>query len=159
MELGDGTIVRLHALHPKPPFPDEDTISTDRDAELLVIGKRAKQAGDPTLVLGDMNDVAWSRTTKLFQKTSGLLDPRVGRGFFSTYHASHRLMRWPLDHVFISDHFRVRHLKRLSHVGSDHFPMFADFSFEPNGHAEQIKPEADDDEKSEAEDKISDAKD
>lgn len=158
VELEDGTIVRLHALHPKPPFPDEDTTSTDRDAELLIVGKRTREAGGPTLVLGDMNDVAWSRTTRLFQKTSGLLDPRVGRGFFSTFHASHRLIRWPLDHVFISDHFRVRHLKRLSHVGSDHFPMFADFSYEPDGRAEQETPEANGDERSEAEDKISDAK-
>ncbi|MGJ8633942.1 MAG: endonuclease/exonuclease/phosphatase family protein [Luteolibacter sp.] len=155
IELENGTVINVHALHPKPPFPDEDDSSTDRDAELLTVGKRVRKDGGPTLVLGDMNDVAWSRTTKLFQKTSGLLDPRVGRGFFPTFHASYAFMRWPLDHVFVSDHFRVRDLQRLPFIGSDHFPMFTDFSFEPGGQDEQETLSTDADEKAEVEEKIS----
>ena len=154
VKLDDGSTVRLHAVHPKPPFPDEDETSTARDAELLIVGKRAKEHGGPTIVLGDLNDVAWSHTTRMFQRISGLLDPRVGRGLFSTFHASYLFMRWPLDHVFISDHFRVRNLERLQDIGSDHFPMFADFSFEPGGEAEQETPEPDHGDKKEADEKI-----
>lgn len=157
LKLEDGTLVHLHAVHPKPPFPDEDTSSTDRDAELLVIGKRVKELGGPTIVLGDLNDVAWSRTTRLFQKISHLLDPRVGRGFFSTFHADHWFLRWPLDHVFISDHFRVRALKRLTYVGSDHFPMYANFSFEPEEKKAQEAPPDEEDDREEAEEKINEA--
>ncbi|MEP2776890.1 MAG: endonuclease/exonuclease/phosphatase family protein [Luteolibacter sp.] len=157
LKLADGSLVHLHAVHPKPPFPDEDTSSTDRDAELLVVGKRVEKHGGPTIVLGDLNDVAWSRTTRLFQKISGLLDPRVGRGFFSTFHAGHWFMRWPLDHVFISDHFRLRCLERLPNVGSDHFPMYVDFSFEPNGKHQQEAPDDDSGDRAEAEEKIDDA--
>ena len=155
VKLSDGSTVRIHAVHPKPPYPDEDETSTARDAELLIVGKRAKEHGGPTIVLGDLNDVAWSHTTRMFQRISGLLDPRVGRGLFSTFHASHWFMRWPLDHVFISDHFRVRDLERLPSVGSDHFPMFTDFSFEPAGEKDQETPEPDKGDKEEADEKIS----
>lgn len=155
VKLSDGTIVRVHAVHPKPPFPDEEETSTDRDAELLIVGRRAKEHGGPTIVLGDLNDVAWSHTTRMFQRISGLLDPRVGRGLFSTFHAWHWFMRWPLDHVFISDHFRVRKLERLPSVGSDHFPMFTDFSFEPAGEKQQETPEPDSGDEEEADEKIS----
>lgn len=158
VKLADGSIVRLHAVHPKPPFPDEDETSTDRDAELLIVGKRAKEHGGPTIVLGDLNDVAWSHTTRMFQRISGLLDPRVGRGLFSTFHAWHWFMRWPLDHVFISDHFRVRCLERLPSIGSDHFPMLADLSFEPGGAYEQETPDPDSGDKEEADEKISAAR-
>lgn len=154
LKLADGSLIHVYVLHPKPPFPDEDNSSTDRDAELLVVGKRVQERGGASIVLGDLNDVAWSRTTRLFQKISSLLDPRVGRGFFSTFHAWHWFMRWPLDHVFISDHFRVRHLERLPSVGSDHFPMFTDFSFEPNGKHAQEAPDDDIRDREEADEKI-----
>ncbi|MCB1131068.1 MAG: endonuclease/exonuclease/phosphatase family protein, partial [Verrucomicrobiae bacterium] len=133
--------------------------STGRDAELLIVGRRVAEHGGPTIVLGDLNDVAWSRTTKLFQRVSGLLDPRIGRGFFSTFHAKHRWMRWPLDHVFFSRHFRLREMKRLGPIGSDHFPILADFSFEPENGDDQDPPDMDAGDEHAAERKIENARD
>ncbi|WP_193213119.1 endonuclease/exonuclease/phosphatase family protein [Luteolibacter marinus] len=152
--LPGGELLRMHAIHPKPPFPDEDESSTDRDAELLLVAKRVKPDQEPTIVLGDMNDVAWSHTTCLFQSTSGLLDPRIGRGFFSTFHAGHWWMRWPLDHVFVSPHFRLHAIEVLDSVGSDHFPMYVAFTFEPGKQEEQSQPDPDAAERREARQKI-----
>lgn len=115
---------RLFCLHPKPPVPGESDDSAERDAEILIVGKEAKTLSKPVIVAGDLNDVAWSYTTNLFLKVSGLLDPRIGRGFYSTFHAAYPLMRWPLDHVFCSSHFYLVDIQRLSNIGSDHFPIF-----------------------------------
>ena len=154
IELKDGTKVKMHALHPKPPFPDEDTSSTDRDAELMIVGKRVKEQGGPAIVFGDMNDVAWSHTTRLFQRTSGLLDPRMGRGFFSTFHAEHWWMRWPLDHLFVSRDFRVCKVERLAYIGSDHYPIFAEFSYEPEKQVENDPLDGDEGDRREAAKKV-----
>jgi endonuclease/exonuclease/phosphatase (EEP) superfamily protein YafD len=126
VKLPSGDIFYLYCLHPQPPVPQENPRSTERDAELLTIAKEAKASKLPVVVAGDLNDVAWSYTTELFMKVSGLLDPRRGRGFFNTFHAKYWFLRWPLDHVFCSKHFQLTNLKRLPSMGSDHFPILVE---------------------------------
>lgn len=115
--------VRLYGLHPTPPVPQENTESTERDAEILMIGKMAKAYPHPCIVFGDLNDVAWSRTTRLFLKSSSLLDARRGRGMYNTFHTKYWIFRWPLDHFFISAHFRLIDMRIEKTINSDHFPM------------------------------------
>jgi endonuclease/exonuclease/phosphatase (EEP) superfamily protein YafD len=123
VRLPCGDLFYLYCLHPQPPVPQENPRSKERDAEILTIAKEARKCHLPVVVAGDLNDVAWSYTTELFLKSSGLLDPRRGRGFFNTFHAHHWFLRWPLDHIFCSKHFQLNGLKRLPPVGSDHFPI------------------------------------
>ena len=122
--LDNGQEVRFYFVHPMPPSPSEAETSEARDLELILVGKEVDRLDKPVIVAGDLNDVAWSDTTQMFKKISGLLDPRVGRGFFNTFHAQIPLFRWPLDHVFHSHHFQLGCMKRLSKIGSDHFPIF-----------------------------------
>lgn len=157
--LRSGDEVELRFLHPRPPYPTETPASAPRDAELLVVGEQVKQSPLPRIVAGDLNDVAWSRSTKVFQKISGLLDPRIGRGFFNTFHAGMPLLRFSLDHVFHSNEFRLRELKVLPNFGSDHFPVLVSLSYEPDAAAQQPEPEPDADDVEEKHEAVRDAKD
>ncbi|WP_412051405.1 endonuclease/exonuclease/phosphatase family protein [Hoeflea sp. Naph1] len=122
VRLPGGRDVRIIALHPEPPLPNRDTLG--RDAEILVVAKQAHTEPLPLIVTGDLNDVAWSRTTRRFLRISGLLDPRQGRGMFNSFDARFWFMRWPLDHIFHSRDFELVSIDRQRFVGSDHFPMF-----------------------------------
>lgn len=140
VELPSGKMIQLFAIHPAPPTPQHNPSSVDRDAELMKISKLSYNASYPVIVMGDFNDVAWSETTSLFSKFSGLLDLRKGRGFFSTYNAKSWLMRWPLDHIFTSPDFRVLDVQRGTKTGSDHFPFYTKLSLEPELASEQQLP-------------------
>lgn len=128
VELIPGTTVKLHVVHPAPPAPGENEESTERDVELLLLAKAINDPSQRLIVAGDLNDVAWSATTRLFRQLSGLLDLRIGRGLFNTFSADHWYARWPLDHVFVSSHFKVVDIQRLRNVGSDHFPLLVELA-------------------------------
>lgn len=131
VRLRSGQWLRLYCLHPTPPIPPENDSSEERDAELLLVATKISQRNESTIVVGDLNDVAWSRTTMLFQRISCLLDPRRGRGFYSTFHAQCWFLRWPLDHVFHSSDFVLASIRRLADIGSDHFPIYVTLQLTP----------------------------
>lgn len=154
VQLKSGEWFDIYCLHPMPPSPTEAEHATERDGELLLVGKEIA-AGDKTcMVFGDLNDVAWSDTSRLFQRISGLLDPRVGRGLYNTFHAGYWWLRWPLDHIFHSSDFQVCELKVLPHIGSDHFPVYGRFQYCPQAPQWQEAEAADAADKQEAEEKI-----
>ncbi|MCC9166414.1 endonuclease/exonuclease/phosphatase family protein [Pontibacter harenae] len=158
VKLRNGIWVELHAVHPKPPAPAESANTKKRDAEIVMVGKDVADSEYPVVVAGDFNDVAWSRSTELFQEVSGLLDPRIGRGLYNTFNANYLLLRWPLDHVFHSDHFKLIHLERLHDIESDHFPIYIKLSFAPENKYEQQEPKADEDTAKEAAETIQEGK-
>ncbi len=144
--MTSGQSVHFYGVHPMPPSPTEHYRSTERDAELLLVGKESRRRSGPVIVAGDLNDVAWSHTTRLFRRVSGLLDPRIGRGLFSTFNANYFFLRWPLDHVFVSHHFKLTQLRRLPNCGSDHFPILVSLTYQPDPERsdELPAPEGDD---------------
>lgn len=156
VKVSDEETVKIFAIHPKPPVPSENDNSTERDAEILLVGKIVKDYKKPAMVLGDLNDVGWSFTNELFLRTSGLLDPRRGRGMFSTFHAKYFLLRWPLDHIFVSEHFTLERLVTYGNVNSDHFPIGAIFRIQPINGNDALESDQDDEEK--ATEKIEDGK-
>jgi endonuclease/exonuclease/phosphatase (EEP) superfamily protein YafD len=153
--LRSGRRVRLHCLHPKPPSPTESADSGPRDAELVAVAKSVAESerDRPVIVAGDLNDVAWSSTTRLFRRISGLLDPRVGRGMYNTFHAHWPFLRWPLDHLFHSEHFALVHIERLRPFGSDHFPILIELALVPGVEHEQQGLSADAEDRQRADDK------
>lgn len=140
LRLRNGEKINLHALHPEPPYPGDD--SGERDAELVMVGRYVRDMGRASIVMGDLNDVAWSRTSRLFREVAGMGDPRVGRGFYPTYNANYPLLRWPLDHLFVSPHFELMQIDLLPDIGSDHLPIFFRLCLKADASSRQVAPSA-----------------
>jgi endonuclease/exonuclease/phosphatase (EEP) superfamily protein YafD len=140
--LPSGQPVHIWGLHPEPPVPGESIYATAKDKELMKVALKVKNCKTPCIVFGDLNDVAWSHTTQLFRKTSRLLDPRRGRGFYSTFSAHHWFIRFPLDYIFCSGHFGLVEMRRLPKNGSDHFATFTHIAFQPVLEQVQEAPKA-----------------
>ncbi|KPB02892.1 endonuclease/exonuclease/phosphatase family protein [Ahrensia marina] len=150
-----GETFRLIALHPEPPVPSKYTVG--RDGELSLVAKNVRDYDKPIIVAGDLNDVAWSRTTRRFMRVSRLLDPREGRGMYNSFDARYFFIRWPLDHIFHSNHFEISQIKRLPSVGSDHFPMFYEVVLIHSNDAQSEIDEADRQDLQEAEEVVQQA--
>jgi len=160
LRLENGRVIWLYCLHPMPPSPTEADKSTTRDAELLMVGKHIKEHDQTAILAGDLNDVAWSKTTRRFQRMSGLLDPRVGRHFINTFHVNYPFLRWALDHLFHSACFTVVDIERLPSIGSDHFPVLTTLQYEPEeaSKQEQNAPAVQSEDFKETENKIQEGK-
>jgi endonuclease/exonuclease/phosphatase (EEP) superfamily protein YafD len=125
VKLRSGALISVYGVHPRPPAVLQD--SAERDAELLRVALEIRDRGSPAIVLGDLNDVAWSPTTLQFMKAGGLLDPRRGRGFYNTYPARWPGFRYPLDYIFCTQEFQICTMRVLPSFGSDHLPLVAKF--------------------------------
>lgn len=115
-------------IHPPPPSPTEEETSKERDGELMVTAKKVHGQKLPVMVAGDFNNVAWSRSSKLFRRASGLLDPRRGRALIPTFPAKYRMLSFPIDLLFHSSQIDIHELKTLNDIGSDHLPLYCRFS-------------------------------
>jgi endonuclease/exonuclease/phosphatase (EEP) superfamily protein YafD len=152
VRLPSGHQFDLYCVHPEPPRPTNDV--EERNAELLLVAQDVSRAGRPAIVCGDLNDVAWSHTTRLFQRIGRMLDPRVGRGIYPTFHARYWFARWPLDHVFHDASFRLGRLEILGDFGSDHFPVSVELVYDPEAVIVQNAPSPQPGDRAEAEDII-----
>ncbi|HZG23037.1 MAG TPA: endonuclease/exonuclease/phosphatase family protein [Chitinophagaceae bacterium] len=154
--LPGGQKIKLYCIHPEPPGVSKST--KDRDAELVIVAKEISKRTLPVLVAGDLNDVAWSSTTRLFGKISKCNDPRVGRGLYNTFNAKYPLFRWPLDHFFTSTEFTLVKIERFPKIGSDHFPIFIRVTYDPASADENKRKDAEKADLEEAEEKLEEEK-
>ncbi len=157
IEAPTGQLVEFFGIHPKPPRPDT-VKTTKRDAELILIAKAASKFNGPILVMGDLNDVAWSHSSRLFRRLSGLMDPRIGRGPYPTFPAHLPFLRFPLDYIYHSQNLELTDIKRLSDIDSDHFPMSATFQYERVPESEKKPSEVETEDVIEAKETIKKAK-
>ena len=143
LEDNKGNRFVFWGIHPPPPSPTEKPTSKQNDAELMKVAKLIAETGYPSIVVGDFNDVCWSKSTKLFAKISKLKDVRLGRGIIGTFPVKPGIFRFPLDLIFSSKGIKVVEIKKLPTIGSDHFPIFSKFSVLSSNYAttEKIDPE------------------
>lgn len=119
----DGTRIAFYGMHPRPPLPSNQVSIADR--ELLQVANRVRTAALPVIVAGDFNDVPWSYTVEEFRDSSGLAEPRIGRGFYNTFGVDRIWLRFPLDHIYLSEELGLVDYARLPSFGSDHFALLA----------------------------------
>lgn len=127
--LNSGQSIRFHGVHPVAPVPSNrypDNIGKEEVA-LAKVGDMVSKDTIPVIVAGDFNDVSWSDTSRLFEENGDLNNVRIGRGIYSSFDANSPILRWPLDHYFVTKQFSLSKLERLPDYGSDHFPMLAEF--------------------------------
>lgn len=129
VELTSGEKFKFHGVHPVAPVPSEkypDNMGKEEVA-LLKVGRMVAADSLPSIVAGDYNDVSWSHTSRLFGKEGDLRNVRLGRGLYNSFDAQSYILRWPLDHYFVTEEFSLTEIVRLPEFGSDHFPLFAEF--------------------------------
>lgn len=159
LKTKDGFSFVFFGVHPPPPSPTEEETSKERDGDLLSTAKRVKDLHKPVIVVGDFNNVAWSKSSVLFRKVSHLIDPRIGRSFVSTFHAKYRLLRFPIDLMFHSEDIFIDKLTTLENFGSDHLPVYCEFFIDHHNDAQEERVEkATSEEKAEAEEMIQEGK-
>ena len=129
VQLPNGRSFRFHGVHPVPPVHSKHPDNAgQKEKELVLVGNLVEEDALPEMVAGDFNDVAWSNTSRLFEASGELEDTRIGRGMYNSFDAQSWIMRWPLDHVYVSEEFRVVSFRRLGKFGSDHFPILVELA-------------------------------
>jgi len=126
MHVIDGTHVRIIGLHPEPPIPGEVLSSKPKDFELITAARKieALPHSEINIVLGDLNDVGWSKAVRKFKKISKLRDLREGRGLHPTFPTYMPFFRIPIDNVFCSKEIKLVKFEKQENIGSDHLPLY-----------------------------------
>jgi endonuclease/exonuclease/phosphatase (EEP) superfamily protein YafD len=130
IRVKNNRLVTFHCVHPVPPTHYEDLPDNEGNEEkaMKMLGSRVEKADYPSIVIGDFNDVVWSKVDELTHTDNLLFDVRTGRGFYNSYNADNILMRWPLDHIYVTKEFSLKTIEKLEYMGSDHFPIYVELS-------------------------------
>ncbi|MDN3708332.1 endonuclease/exonuclease/phosphatase family protein [Myroides ceti] len=127
LKTKDGFEFVFFGVHPPPPSPTEEDNSKERDGELLAVAKKVRKQQKTSVVVGDFNNVAWAKSSILFRKASHMIDPRIGRGLISTFHARYWVLRFPIDQMFHTTDIFVEEIAAKENFGSDHLPLYCRF--------------------------------
>lgn len=118
LRMEGGTPFEFIGLHPKPPLPEWNTEL--RDENIVNAGIQTPDRLPDAFVMGDFNDVPWSRTTSRFREQGEWRDPRIGRGTFPTFPSDLLAVGWPLDQIMVKGQLRLASFEVLQDNGSDH---------------------------------------
>lgn len=126
VQLDDGRTIGLTAVHLWPPLSPEHRLQRDRTLETLL--QRPATAGQPSLLVGDLNATPWSTAFAPLQaqgwRRSTTLAPTWPDGPLLA-------LGLPIDHVLASpDWTRVEAAVGPS-IGSDHRPVLARLALGP----------------------------
>ena len=116
------TLVLSHVMAPMSPAR-----AHLRDKQLEDLAGILGRAGNSARILiGDLNITPWSPRYDVLESATGLTNAARRRGYLGTWPSSGTLLRIPIDHCLLSDHFVVQHIETGPDIGSDHLPLIVD---------------------------------
>jgi endonuclease/exonuclease/phosphatase (EEP) superfamily protein YafD len=126
--------IRLVGMHPLPPASPRYT--QWRNAALQGIPEWLGQSPHlPLIVAGDLNDTRYAPTFQQFCRDAGVFDAGFKKHWERSWPTAdlHAFLAIRIDHVLISDAWRVRSFRIGPFVGSDHYPVIADLQLVRDG--------------------------
>lgn len=122
-----GTKIDVAALHLGWPWP------FDQDWQLGQLKEPLGGLADPAILGGDFNATPWSAATARVAASSGMTQaPSIGPTWL--HYGLPRQLRFAgleIDHVLAKGGVELRGVRRLDDVGSDHWPVLAEFGLKP----------------------------
>lgn len=120
-----GGDVELVLAHPMSPIGAE--YIAKRNAQVVSIARDASAALTPLVLAGDLNLTMWNDAYRPLEEVAQLRNARQGHGIEPTWPALGPV-GVPIDHVLGSPGVHLRNFRVLPGIGSDHFPVAAEFS-------------------------------
>ena len=127
--LVGGKRVRLIGTHPYPPINGKVSRLRNSHMQNLAQSITTEASDAKTIVAGDFNMTPWSPHFRDFLEVSGLEDSAKGKGVQPTWYVLPSFcFGIPIDHVCFDKSFRVDARLVGPELGSDHRPVWVDFS-------------------------------
>jgi endonuclease/exonuclease/phosphatase (EEP) superfamily protein YafD len=121
MPAGDVELLLVHPMSPvSAPFIEK------RNEQIAALARYARAARGPLVMAGDLNLTMWNDAYRPLVEAAGLHNARKGHGIGATWPAIGPGV--PIDHVLATPDVRLRNFRVLSRIGSDHLPVFTEFS-------------------------------
>lgn len=119
---GDIEIVLAH-----PMSPASAAIIERRNQQILALARYVASARGPIVLAGDFNLTMWNTGYRPLVDVAGLQNARQGYGVGPTWPALWKL-GVPIDQILGTRGVHFRNFRVLDNIGSDHLPVFTEFS-------------------------------
>ena len=123
--MAPGGDVELVLAHPMSPVGAE--FIAQRNDQVAALARHARAAQRPLVLAGDLNLTMWNAAYRPLEDVARLRNARQGHGIEPTWPALGPI-GVPIDHVLGSPGVQLRNFRVLPGIGSDHFPVIAEFS-------------------------------
>ena len=120
-----GGDVELVLAHPTSPIGA--AFITRRNDQVAALARHASAAQRPLVLAGDLNLTMWNAAYRPLEDVAKLRNARQGHGIGPTWPALGPV-GVPIDHVLGSSGVHLNNFRVLPGIGSDHFPVTAEFS-------------------------------
>jgi endonuclease/exonuclease/phosphatase (EEP) superfamily protein YafD len=151
LSLGTQPGIEAHVRSPAGAFtlvgvhlrsPTSGRRAGQRNRQYDALARLRAQLDGPVLMTGDFNTTPYSPIFEDWIEHTGLVDTRRGRGLAFTWPTYLPIVAIPIDHCVVSKEFRVIAERRLSRIGSDHYPILTVLALDPVAAPAPPAPEA-----------------